>query len=99
MTVYLVTKDPITKKYLKLPFEVEGAGVPKIHLIKKQQNKMFTEKAITCSQCKKQFIWTVGEQKFIHKLYEDGKIEGVVEPKRCPECRQKKKERYDSYNN
>ncbi len=38
------------------------------------------------------FTWTAGEQAFLFSLVEDGKIQKVVPPKRCPACRQKRKE-------
>lgn len=43
------------------------------------------------------FIFTIGEQKFLHRLVSEGKLdrEGnpmeYREPKRCPSCRQKRK--------
>lgn len=56
---------------------------------------MYPEKKITCSECNKEFTWTSGEQQFMNKLFEDGKIKSVIEPKRCPSCRQAKKARYE----
>ena len=41
------------------------------------------EKTITCSQCGKPFILTVGQQERISAL-------GLDEPKRCRACREKK---------
>lgn len=42
----------------------------------------------------KKFIFTAGEQKFFQGLLEDGKIREITQPKRCEECRAKKKERF-----
>ncbi len=47
---------------------------------------MFEDKVLVCQDCGKDFIWTVGEQEFFAS-------KGFVnEPKRCPECRKKRKE-------
>lgn len=46
---------------------------------------------LTCL-CGMPFIWTSGEQKFINDLLESGKIPSVQTPKRCLECRKKRKE-------
>lgn len=48
-----------------------------------------------CVQCKNDFDWTAGEQFFINRLKEEEKIPSVIEPKRCPDCRKKKKERFE----
>jgi hypothetical protein len=53
----------------------------------------YSDVCITC-RCGKDFIWTGGEQSFMHDLVEDGKIQEFTQPKRCPECRAKKKARY-----
>lgn len=48
----------------------------------------------------KDFVWTKGEQKFMQQLHNEGKIVGdVTPPKRCPECRRKKKARYERSEN
>lgn len=44
--------------------------------------------------CGAQFTWTKGEQAFMNDLFAKGRIEEVQQPKRCPECRLKKKERF-----
>ena len=46
---------------------------------------MQTNKIIKCASCGKNFIFTVGEQKFF-------KEKGFPEPKICPACRKKRKE-------
>lgn len=38
------------------------------------------------------FVWTEGEQKFMQRLLEEGKIDTIIPPRRCPECRKKRKE-------
>ena len=57
---------------------------------------------ITCG-CGAEFTWTKGEQEFMEKLREEGKLDekdqetGVVtpgqvnQPKRCPDCRASRK--------
>lgn len=60
------------------------------------RNKMFEDKELNCTECGRDFIWTSGEQGFMNGLYESGKIKSVIEPKRCPDCRQKKKARYSN---
>jgi DNA replicative helicase MCM subunit Mcm2 (Cdc46/Mcm family) len=42
------------------------------------------DKIIVCSDCKTEFLWTIGEQEF----YEEHEF---VEPKRCRECRKARK--------
>lgn len=45
---------------------------------------------IRCA-CGVTFTWTVGEQKFLNGLVEQGKINEAKKPMRCPDCRAKKK--------
>jgi CxxC-x17-CxxC domain-containing protein len=47
----------------------------------------FEDRAITCIDCSKDFIWTVGEQVF----FRDKRLQNP--PKRCKECKQAKNER------
>lgn len=42
-------------------------------------------KAITCIDCNKKFIFSIGEQCFYLS-------KGLAEPKRCSDCRQKRKD-------
>lgn len=46
------------------------------------------DKKIVCKDCKKEFIFIVGEQEFY-------KSKGYKEPVRCKECRTTKKERFN----
>ena len=46
---------------------------------------------LTCF-CGNSFVWTPGEQEFMDSLYEQGKITSIIQPKRCADCRLKKKE-------
>lgn len=47
------------------------------------------DKTLTCSDCGKEFTFTVGEQEYyISKQYEN-------EPKRCSSCRQARKSGYN----
>ena len=55
----------------------------------------YQEIEIRC-ECGETFIWTAGEQSFMAKLHEEGKVDKVNRPKRCPECRAKKKQRFDN---
>ncbi len=50
----------------------------------------FEDKNILCIDCDKDFIWTVGEQKF----YRDKGLQNP--PKRCKDCKQAKNERISS---
>ena len=47
----------------------------------------FQDRSITCIDCNKEFIWTVGEQIF----FRDKRLQNP--PKRCKECKQAKNER------
>ena len=63
---------------------------------------------LVCKECNKKFMWTSGEQKFMQRLKDDGKldkrdaeteeiIEGkVIPPLRCRDCRNAKKARWNS---
>ncbi|RZN14186.1 MAG: cytochrome C551 [Methanosarcinales archaeon] len=42
------------------------------------------DKTLTCQDCSEEFIFTAGEQEFFEE-------KGFDEPKRCKECRDKKK--------
>lgn len=61
----------------------------------------YQDRDLTCV-CGNVFIWTAGEQTFIYDLLEKGKLDEeqpdgtvrpgrVIIPKRCKECRAKKK--------
>ncbi len=47
---------------------------------------MYTDRTITCVDCKKTFVFTAGEQEF----YASKGFSS--DPRRCPECRRKRKE-------
>lgn len=47
----------------------------------------FQDKTLTCIDCGKDFIFTAGEQSF----YKEKNL--TNEPKRCKECREKKRQR------
>jgi len=49
-------------------------------------------KEIICIDCKNVFIFSDGEQAFLAQLAQEGKIEQVVPPKRCPACRRQRKD-------
>ncbi len=51
------------------------------------------DKTLNCSDCSNDFAFTEGEQEFFEQ-------KGFTEPKRCPECRQaRKQQRNQSRNN
>lgn len=87
--------------------KVEECGADKIQLPKEKsivistkpiKHPMFQDIEKTCVECGAGFIWTAGEQKFMNRLYDEGKVQSVIEPKRCPACRAKKKERLERRN-
>lgn len=53
----------------------------------------FKDKTLTCIDCGKDFIFTAGEQAF----YKEKKL--TNDPKRCKECREKKKLRRENQQN
>ena len=56
----------------------------------------YQDSELICIECKKTFVWSRGEKHFINCLYEEGKIQKVVEPKRCPDCRKEKRKRFEN---
>jgi len=71
-------------------------------------NPQFQDRELKCLLCGEPFIWTSGEQVFITDLCQKGKLDEkrqdgsirtgkVVEPKRCKDCRMKKKLGYTSF--
>ena len=81
--IYRVTQDVSSKIYLVSTKVVEVK--PKAH--KKNKRK---KKKIVCCDCRETFLFTGGEQKY----YEERKLS---EPKRCPACRQKRKELFKAF--
>lgn len=55
-----------------------------------EEEKEYQDIEIVCF-CGKTFLWEIGEQMFMDDLFADGKIDAVTKPKRCKECRLKKK--------
>lgn len=63
----------------------------------------FQDKKLKCQQptCLEEFIWTAGEQAFMERLKENGKLDSVKDgvvtpgsvrtPKNCPACREKRR--------
>lgn len=50
------------------------------------------DKKLTCVDCGKEFIWTVGEQEFyIEKGFTN-------EPKRCKDCNRARKQQRNNFN-
>lgn len=46
----------------------------------------YQEKIIVCVDCSHEFTFSIGEQKFFY-----GKMPPLAEPKRCKECRKRRK--------
>jgi hypothetical protein len=80
--------------------KVEECGANELQITESKtvQPKMYQDIQITCV-CGKEFDWTAGEQKFMNRLYEEGKVQSVVQPKRCPDCRIEKKKRFEAREN
>jgi DNA replicative helicase MCM subunit Mcm2 (Cdc46/Mcm family) len=53
-------------------------------LIKNKKELNMEDKTLTCQDCGEEFIFTAGEQEFFEE-------KGFDEPRRCKECRDKKK--------
>ena len=53
----------------------------------------YEDKELTCKDCNTQFIFTAGEQAFYASKTDKQTGEPFTEPKRCPDCRKKKKAR------
>jgi ssDNA-binding Zn-finger/Zn-ribbon topoisomerase 1 len=49
----------------------------------------FTDRDLECADCRSMFVFTAGEQSFFQQ-------KGFTEPKRCPKCRQARKQRQGS---
>lgn len=47
---------------------------------------------LVCVACKNPFTWTSGEQEFLNDLAQKGKINAVIQPRRCSACRKINKE-------
>lgn len=60
-------------------------------------NTNYQDKEIVCALCGMNFVWTSGEQSFLNDLKDAGKIQFVVSPKRCPDCRRIRKEEQERY--
>lgn len=57
---------------------------------------------IKCNKCGVRFVWTKGEQYFLNRLQEEGKIDAdvvIVPARKCPKCREEKKLRLQKLNN
>lgn len=56
----------------------------------------YEDKEIVCISCpdSETFIWTAGEQRFMQRLLDDGKLTKINPPKRCPDCRAAKKQKF-----
>lgn len=41
--------------------------------------------------CGQEFKWKVGQQEYMEQLLAEGKVSGIYQPKRCPDCAEKKR--------
>ena len=57
-----------------------------IEMVFKLEELIMEGKTLTCVDCGNEFVFTAGEQEF----YKEKGFEN--EPKRCPDCRRKKKQ-------
>jgi len=48
------------------------------------RHNRYEDRTLKCIDCGEEFIFATGEQRYFEKRQ-------LVEPKRCPECRQKRK--------
>lgn len=51
----------------------------------------FVDQTLTCIGCREEFVFTKGEQEFF-------KDKGFTPPRRCPECRRRRKAEKDKEN-
>lgn len=58
----------------------------------------FEDIEIKC-KCGRSFVWTAGEQKFMSKLLQEGKLQRIFTPRHCPKCRRHKKETQEKDEN
>ena len=52
-----------------------------------------TDIQLTCVKCQRIFTWSAGEQNFLNSLVAQSKLPEVIQPKRCLDCREKRKQR------
>ena len=66
--------------------------------------QQYEDLALSCKFCGDHFIWTAGEQDFIQRLIDagkrnkDGTLIVFAQPKRCIECRLKKRKMMEARN-
>jgi len=70
--------------------ETELSRLPPLAQTTIAESSEFEDETISCIDCEKDFIWTIGEQKF----YRDKGLQNP--PKRCKDCKQAKNERISS---
>lgn len=51
----------------------------------------YADKNLTCVECKEPFIFSAGEQAFYAKHVDEKTGQAWAEPKRCKECRERRK--------
>ncbi len=63
------------------------APVVELEKLKYKETKMYEDKNLVCEDCGKEFVFSAGEQEFYAQ-------KGLVNvPKRCPECRVKRRQK------
>lgn len=70
--------------------EAESNHFLKLNQSNFSEDSEFEDKNISCIDCDKDFIWTIGEQKF----YSDKGLQNP--PKRCKDCKKAKNDRISS---
>lgn len=67
-----------------------------LKLYRENMYDYYKDKEIECStkNCGV-FVWTAGEQDFMNRLLQDGKVDSVTPPKRCPQCRAQRKRQFN----
>lgn len=74
---------------LLFTFLIKSGGyniLKRVQILNKEELKMeFTDKTLVCKDCGNEFVFTAGEQAF----YKEKGLDN--EPKRCKECRDKRK--------
>lgn len=53
---------------------------------------------IVCIDCGFAFEFSRGEQEFLNTLFQKGEVKEIIPPKRCMECRSRRKASYANYN-
>lgn len=82
----------VEEKYKEEGIDISKEDIRSQYITNNNADKMveginMEDKKIVCKDCKKEFIFVVGEQEYY-------KVKGYKEPLRCKECRAIKKEKF-----